>query len=96
MVAQGRSGGQSANVLVSRCFGTVQAFEIINAGQLANVCVTECMKTQQCAPAKHHYDECAERVTHQQETNGKAEEDCVEECKCRDTERMQKQGANTS
>jgi hypothetical protein len=30
---------------------------------------------------KHHYDECAERVKHQQEQHGKAEEDCVEECK---------------
>ncbi|MGG6498576.1 UNVERIFIED_CONTAM: hypothetical protein NY603_37180, partial [Bacteroidetes bacterium 56_B9] len=26
-------------------------------------------------------DECAERVKHQEETHGKAEEDCVEECK---------------
>jgi len=42
---------------------------------------TECMKSQQCAPLKHHYDECAERVMHQQEENGKADEDCVEECK---------------
>ena len=41
---------------------------------------TECMKSQQCAPLKHHYDECAERVTQQQEENGKADEDCVEEC----------------
>lgn len=39
------------------------------------------MKTQQCAPLKHHYDECAERVQQQQEENGKADEDCVEECK---------------
>lgn len=39
------------------------------------------MKTRECAPLKHHYDECAERVTKQQEENGKAEEDCVEECK---------------
>ncbi|KAK5114417.1 hypothetical protein LTR85_010240 [Meristemomyces frigidus] len=39
----------------------------------------ECMKTQQCAPAKHHYDECAERVTEQHEQHGKAHEDCVEE-----------------
>lgn len=38
------------------------------------------MKSQQCAPLKHHYDECAERVTQQQEENGKADEDCVEEC----------------
>lgn len=41
---------------------------------------TECMKTRECAPLKHHYDECAERVTKQQEETGKAEEDCVEEC----------------
>ena len=39
------------------------------------------MKTRECAPLKHHYDECAERVTKQQEETGKAEEDCVEECK---------------
>jgi DNA-binding ferritin-like protein len=38
------------------------------------------MKSQQCAPLKHHYDECAERVMQQQEENGKADEDCVEEC----------------
>lgn len=43
------------------------------------------MKSQQCAPLKHHYDECAERVMQQQEEHGKAEEDCVEECKFRDT-----------
>lgn len=49
--------------------------------QWANHSSTDCMKTQQCAPLKHHYDECAERVQHQQETNGKADEDCVEECK---------------
>ena len=39
------------------------------------------MKSQQCAPLKHHYDECAERVTQQHEQHGKAHEDCVEECK---------------
>ena len=39
------------------------------------------MKTKACAPAKHHYDECAERVTEQHEQHGKAHEDCVEECK---------------
>lgn len=38
------------------------------------------MNTSQCAPAKHHYDECAERVTKQIDENGKADEDCVEEC----------------
>lgn len=39
------------------------------------------MKTAQCAPLKHHYDECAERVQQQEEEHGKAQEDCVEECK---------------
>ncbi|KUI52899.1 Cytochrome b-c1 complex subunit 6 [Cytospora mali] len=37
-----------------------------------------CKESKQCAPAKHHYDECVERVTSQQE-NGGAKEDCVEE-----------------
>ena len=41
---------------------------------------TECAKSSECAPYKHHYDHCVERVTKQQEENGKAEEDCVEEC----------------
>ena len=40
----------------------------------------ECMKTAQCAPLKHHYDECAARVIQQEEEHGKAHEDCVEEC----------------
>lgn len=39
------------------------------------------MRSQQCAPLKHHYEECSERVQHQQSTTGKAHEDCVEECK---------------
>lgn len=39
------------------------------------------MKTPACAPLKHHYDECVERVHQQQEESGKAHEDCVEECK---------------
>jgi len=43
---------------------------------------TECAKSKECAPHKHHYDECVERVTKQQEENdGKADEDCIEECK---------------
>ncbi|THW49196.1 Non-heme 11 kDa protein of cytochrome bc1 complex [Aureobasidium pullulans] len=40
----------------------------------------ECAKSSECAPYKHHYDHCVERVTKQQEENGKADEDCVEEC----------------
>ncbi|KAI4790058.1 Non-heme 11 kDa protein of cytochrome bc1 complex [Aureobasidium sp. EXF-8845] len=39
----------------------------------------ECAKSAECAPHKHHYDHCVERVTKQQEENGKADEDCVEE-----------------
>ncbi|KAK4219917.1 ubiquinol-cytochrome C reductase hinge protein-domain-containing protein [Rhypophila decipiens] len=37
----------------------------------------ECRNSKQCAPAKHHYDECVERVTGASE--GGAKEDCVEE-----------------
>ncbi len=42
----------------------------------------ECAKSAQCAPAKHHYDECAERVTRQHENpdHKGPKEDCVEEC----------------
>ena len=40
---------------------------------------TECKNAPQCAPAKHHFDECVERVQ-QQESEGGAKEDCVEEC----------------
>ncbi|GAB7350476.1 hypothetical protein MBLNU459_g1072t1 [Dothideomycetes sp. NU459] len=39
----------------------------------------ECQNSKECAPAKHHYDHCVERVTSQQEQHGKAHEDCVEE-----------------
>nr|AJQ18921.1 QcrA [Epichloe siegelii] len=38
----------------------------------------ECKNSAQCAPAKHHFDECVERVQ-QQESEGEAKEDCVEE-----------------
>ena len=39
----------------------------------------QCAESKQCAPAKHHYDECVERVTGQIDNDGKAKEDCVEE-----------------
>lgn len=45
--------------------------------------MSECANSSQCAPYKHHYDECVERVTRQEEDedyNG-PKEDCVEECK---------------
>ncbi|KAI1380348.1 Non-heme 11 kDa protein of cytochrome bc1 complex [Hypoxylon crocopeplum] len=38
----------------------------------------ECKNSKQCAPAKHHFDECVERVTNSTE-EGEAKEDCVEE-----------------
>ncbi|KAH8730960.1 ubiquinol-cytochrome C reductase hinge protein-domain-containing protein [Phaeosphaeriaceae sp. PMI808] len=39
----------------------------------------ECVESKECHPAKHHYDECVERVTGQIDNDGKASEDCVEE-----------------
>lgn len=45
----------------------------------------ECAHSAVCAPYKHHYDECVERVTRQEEAGDDfkgPKEDCVEECKC--------------
>ncbi|KAI0505512.1 ubiquinol-cytochrome C reductase hinge protein-domain-containing protein [Xylaria bambusicola] len=39
----------------------------------------ECRNSKQCAPAKHHFDECVERVTNASDDDGESE-DCVEEC----------------
>ncbi|CAA9956557.1 ubiquinol-cytochrome c reductase complex protein [Pyrenophora teres f. maculata] len=39
----------------------------------------ECAESKECHGPKHHYDECAQRVTGQIENDGKANEDCVEE-----------------
>lgn len=43
----------------------------------------ECASSSNCAPYKHHYDECVERVTKQEEDEDYKgpKEDCVEECK---------------
>ncbi|EON99782.1 putative ubiquionol cytochrome c reductase hinge protein [Phaeoacremonium minimum UCRPA7] len=38
----------------------------------------ECKESKQCAPAKHHFDECVERVTNAEGEDG-PKEDCVEE-----------------
>lgn len=45
--------------------------------------MTECSKSTQCAPLKHHYDDCAQRVKAQQSDpdHKGPKEDCVEECK---------------
>ncbi|KAK3350017.1 ubiquinol-cytochrome C reductase hinge protein-domain-containing protein [Lasiosphaeria hispida] len=37
----------------------------------------ECRQSKQCAPVKHHFDECVDRVTNATEDSTK--EDCVEE-----------------
>ncbi|KAJ5596629.1 hypothetical protein VI817_004101 [Penicillium citrinum] len=42
----------------------------------------DCANSAQCAPYKHHYDECVERVTRQEEEGDDfkgVKEDCVEE-----------------
>ncbi|KAL8661501.1 MAG: hypothetical protein Q9202_005510 [Teloschistes flavicans] len=43
----------------------------------------ECAKSSQCAPLKHHYDACSERVQKQEEDEEHKgpKEDCVEECR---------------
>ncbi|KAK3401618.1 ubiquinol-cytochrome C reductase hinge protein-domain-containing protein [Sordaria brevicollis] len=43
---------------------------------LTGVLLTECRNSKECAPAKHHYDECVARVTGAGADN---KEDCVEE-----------------
>jgi hypothetical protein len=48
---------------------------------------TECAESKECHGPKHHYDECVERVTGQIENDGKASEDCVEECTSLDCSR---------
>ncbi|KAI5467759.1 ubiquinol-cytochrome C reductase hinge protein-domain-containing protein [Mariannaea sp. PMI_226] len=49
-----------------------------SADEPEDVLEEECRNSAQCAPAKHHFDECVERVQ-QQESEGGAKEDCVEE-----------------
>ncbi|KAL8960224.1 MAG: hypothetical protein Q9193_003031 [Seirophora villosa] len=45
--------------------------------------LNECARSSQCAPLKHHYDACAERVQQQEEDEDYKgpKEDCVEECR---------------
>ncbi|KAI0169043.1 Non-heme 11 kDa protein of cytochrome bc1 complex [Hypoxylon sp. FL1284] len=38
----------------------------------------ECKNSKQCGPAKHHFDECVERVTNASD-DAEGGEDCVEE-----------------
>ncbi|KAI1499508.1 ubiquinol-cytochrome C reductase hinge protein-domain-containing protein [Biscogniauxia marginata] len=38
----------------------------------------ECKNSKACAPAKHHFDECVERVTSASD-EGETDEDCIEE-----------------
>ncbi|GAP87031.2 hypothetical protein SAMD00023353_2501150 [Rosellinia necatrix] len=39
----------------------------------------ECRASKQCAPAKHHFDDCVERVTNASDDEEGEKEDCVEE-----------------
>lgn len=50
---------------------------------VTDVFYIECAHSAQCAPYKHHLDECIERVTRQEEDEDYKgpKEDCVEECK---------------
>lgn len=50
--------------------------------EMAN-CAAACKNSPACAPAKHHFDECVERVTKAIDEEGSANEDCVEECTSR-------------
>ena len=54
-------------------------------GCLTRLTATECKESKACSPAKHHFDECVERVTgadHGKPVDKKhPEEDCVEECR---------------
>jgi hypothetical protein len=50
------------------------------AGNIRLTATPECAESKECHAPKHHYDECVERVTGQIENDGKASEDCVEEC----------------
>lgn len=48
----------------------------------ADIWYAECKESKTCAPSKHHYDDCVERVTRaEQEEHKGPKEDCVEECK---------------
>lgn len=51
--------------------------------RLTPILLIDCAHSAQCAPYKHHYDECVERVTRQEEDEDfkGPKEDCVEECK---------------
>lgn len=42
---------------------------------------SECKNSKECSPAKHHFDECVERVTNGSNSDSEEKEDCVEECK---------------
>ncbi|MBE3050276.1 hypothetical protein IMZ48_48820 [Candidatus Bathyarchaeota archaeon] len=42
--------------------------------------IAACKEAPVCAPAKHHFDECTERVTKATADGSAPTEDCVEEC----------------
>ncbi len=47
---------------------------------LTGIGIAECKESKQCAPSKHHFEECVERVQAAAESEKPSDEDCVEEC----------------
>lgn len=69
-------GSNTVNGTTNTCFTSSIDLSLINSA--------ECAHSAVCAPYKHHYDECVERVTRQEEEGDDfkgPKEDCVEECK---------------
>lgn len=57
-------------------------FDAIEANDRLFLQTIECRNSKDCAPAKHHFDDCVERVTRNSEDPDfkGPHEDCVEEC----------------
>ena len=62
----------------------MQRLDVGSHGKLTSARQIECARSAQCAPFKHHYDDCVERVTAAEEDSERKgpKEDCVEECTC--------------
>ena len=89
---EGKQISTSYYVWVSMCLATTSActkhisskshdVQKIRLGIDANIIFTECRESKACAPLKHHFEECSERVQKAQDEGKKHHEDCVEECK---------------
>lgn len=58
------------------CSQSEQPIDIPLLSPFTSCAAAECENSKQCAPAKHHFDECTNRVN---EGNGFKGEDCMEE-----------------